>query len=224
MEQEESGRITGETEFTRFLVRAMKERGINTTELASKIGVSVPFVSQLRTGERRPGRFTVVKIATALGIPTEVFLQTLERGYGKILGEVPGEIPRKFPVLTLEKLLKWENPLDHKFPSLNSTRLEYGISDDPDAFWVEAFEQVDCIRNGDLLLIEPGKKVVNGNMVLAHYENKVVLRRIFFAGESVNLVSMNKQGEPDMISFSIGEIQSRSIVIKVITKQCADLL
>lgn len=53
-------------------IRAVREqKGMTLTELASKVGRSAPYISDIERGNRRGTYETLVKIAEALEIPVE---------------------------------------------------------------------------------------------------------------------------------------------------------
>ena len=56
---------------------AWKDRfGLNQTELAERIGVSVPYVSQLLDGKRSPSLHLVAKIYELAGITLQAWLDS----------------------------------------------------------------------------------------------------------------------------------------------------
>lgn len=55
------------------LKEAMKLKGLNDATLAEKVGVSRPFITRIRKGERTPSLNVAVKIEAATGYPAAAF-------------------------------------------------------------------------------------------------------------------------------------------------------
>lgn len=56
------------TELARLLREARERRGLSQKELAHAVGLSPAMMNYLESGERRPGRETVLRLASALGL------------------------------------------------------------------------------------------------------------------------------------------------------------
>ena len=54
--------------------RARQAKGWTASELARRVKVSVPYISQLEHAQREPSILTVVKLAKALGVPVTELL------------------------------------------------------------------------------------------------------------------------------------------------------
>jgi transcriptional regulator with XRE-family HTH domain len=61
--------------FARNLKRARTARGWTSAELARRVAVSRPYMSQLENALREPSIVTVVKLAKALGVSTSDLLE-----------------------------------------------------------------------------------------------------------------------------------------------------
>lgn len=69
--------------FTQCLARYMEERGLSAAELSHAALLSRSFTYQLCSGERRPGRDIVLRLALVLELSveqTQAFLRTAQRG------------------------------------------------------------------------------------------------------------------------------------------------
>jgi putative transcriptional regulator len=59
--------------FGRRLHALRKAAGLTQSELAEKVGMLHQNVARLEKGGREPGWYVVVKLAEALGVPTDAF-------------------------------------------------------------------------------------------------------------------------------------------------------
>lgn len=53
----------------------MSDRDITDQALATQIGVSRPYITRIRRGERQPSLAIAVKISEATGLPAEALVQ-----------------------------------------------------------------------------------------------------------------------------------------------------
>ena len=60
------------------LYKYRKEKGITQRELAEKLGVTQPTITQYETGARKPDIVMLKKIATILGCTTDQLLEPIE--------------------------------------------------------------------------------------------------------------------------------------------------
>ncbi len=59
----------------KIIKKYRKEKGYTQFQLAEKIGVSEFYISALETGNRKPGRETLIKLSNEIGIPIEGLLE-----------------------------------------------------------------------------------------------------------------------------------------------------
>ncbi len=52
-----------------------KEKGYTQFQMAEKIGVSEFYISALETGNRKPGRNTLIKLSNEMNMPIEALLE-----------------------------------------------------------------------------------------------------------------------------------------------------
>lgn len=53
----------------------LQRRGISRTELARRMGVKQPFISQLLNGQREPGLRVLERLAEALGVQPSLLIR-----------------------------------------------------------------------------------------------------------------------------------------------------
>jgi transcriptional regulator with XRE-family HTH domain len=150
--------------FGEELRRIMKTQGVKAITLARRMGVSCAYVSQLLTGIRKPGRETLLKLSRALEVPPERLLV--------IESDLPAatRIPRKIPVVDDAAMQAWDKGVDFPHFASAAQEYEYATTDDPHAFYItpKGLLSGGGLEMCDLILVEPGKDIVNGNTVLVH--------------------------------------------------------
>lgn len=57
------------------VIRLRHERGLSMKQLADLVGISVPYVSQLESGNRKPSLHMVCRIAAALGVDPSTLMK-----------------------------------------------------------------------------------------------------------------------------------------------------
>jgi transcriptional regulator with XRE-family HTH domain len=186
-----------QTVFGEKLRKLMKARGIKAITLASRMGVSCAYVSQLITGIRRPGRETLLKLSKSLEVPLDTLLMLETNGSEKIL------VSRKVPVLDETKVRAWVDSIDLDYPSLVASTFEYATTDDQNAFYVTPKSLLSCcgLETCDLLLIEPNKEVKNGDTVLVNLPEGFSIKKIIFKENMAIL--MDEKQEPIISSRDI---------------------
>jgi transcriptional regulator with XRE-family HTH domain len=150
--------------FGEELRKIMKADGVKAITLARRMGVSCAYVSQLLTGIRKPGRETLLKLSKALAVPPDRLLV--------IESDLPAatKIPRKIPILNEKKIEEWSDLDDLSYPALVSHEFEYATTDDPYSFYITPKGLLSCcgLDICDLIMVEPTKKIANGDTVLVH--------------------------------------------------------
>jgi transcriptional regulator with XRE-family HTH domain len=176
--------------FGEKLRKLMKSRGIKAITLAQRMGVSCAYISQLITGIRRPGRETLLKLSRSLEIPLETLLMMDSDNSEKIL------VSRKIPVLDETKMDALADNSDLDYPSLAANTFEYATTDDPNAFYITPKGLLSCcgLEMCDLLLIEPGKEIRNGDTVLIHLPEGFSIRKVVTKDDMI--IFMDEKKEP----------------------------
>ena len=170
------------TRFGENLRNLLKAKNLKSLTLAEKMGVSSAYVSQLMTGNRRPGRETLLKLSKSLDVPVETLIKLESDNLDHILSS------RKVPVCSVDST-------DVKHPSMITETFEYAITNDSDAFYVK----LSCLQscNGldafDLILIEPNGNIESGNTVLVCLPDEISVRKITMKDTLVILSNDNRE-------------------------------
>lgn len=129
-------------------------------------------------------------------------------------GSEPGLIA--IPVMTPELCDNWTDLVDLDFPRKISNRFEYARTDDPQAFYFEAHVSdlnLIGIRNGDLLLVEPSRRVDRHSIVLSVLVGRFRLIKILPRNGEVILQPLEESGELEIVRrkdvqvFAVSELK-----------------
>jgi transcriptional regulator with XRE-family HTH domain len=190
----------------------MKTRGIKAITLAQRMGVNCAYVSQLLTGVRRPGRETLLKLSRSLEVPLDVLLM-MESDTHDLSGKIL--ISRKVSVLDEQKLTEWNDLSDLDYPAIVASQFEYATTDDPHAFYITAKNLASTCGLGscDLILVEPGRKVLSGDTVFVKLPQQgISVRRhivkeeiIFFVDDREEPVIFPKQSAKELKYYRISQ-------------------
>jgi len=163
-----------------------KARGITQESLEQKSGISRNFISLVENSRKGISFANVEKIAEALGISSSQLLKDDDH--------------HLIPVINTAACGGWEDFTDLGYPVGVADRYEQSTTRDPNAFYVIAAGDSMVggdIREGDLLLVEPNREVLNGDIVLARDPEQGVAIKKFFQREGhVILVSLNDRYPP----------------------------
>ena len=180
--------------FGERLRKLMKSRGMKAITLAQKMGVSCAYVSQLMTGIRNPGRETLLKLSKALNVPLETLLafdsDIADRGF----------VSRRIPVLDKAHMDTWVDYKDLDYPASVTHRFEYATTDDPHAFYItsEGLQLCCGLDFCDLILVEPSKKISNGDTVFVRSASGVAIKKIAIKDKLAVLI--DETNEPFVIT------------------------
>jgi transcriptional regulator with XRE-family HTH domain len=192
--------------FGEELRKIMKAEGVKAMTLAQRMGVSCAYVSQLLTGIRKPGRETLLKLSKALEVPPESLLM--------IESDIPAttKIPRKIPIVDETKIQEWSDWIDLAYPKLIADAYEYAATDDPYAFYITPKGLVSCcgLEMCDLILVEPSKDIMNGNIVLVRSPHGFSIRKYIirdnmtiFAGDKEDPIIITEKNKEELKSYKV---------------------
>ena len=187
------------------ILMALRERGWEQKELAHRANISEGAISYYIANKRSPKFEFLARIARALNKPISYFTSESEEIKLLLNGENTQALGLRFaPVFKIldQKLTEWlENArLPGDFPVSEPTN-----SRDPKAFFLRVHDEYMTgrvsekhnISIGDLLLVEPGREVMDGDVCLCWQENKGArLGRYKKYEEDIYLLPLNENDKP----------------------------
>lgn len=126
---------------------------------------------------------------------------------------------RLVPVINKSQCGEWSDFTDLEYPVGVADRYEHAPTSDPSAFYVIASGDSMTgigINEGDLLLVEPHRRVETGNIVLAKGENGCTVKRFQQRESIIVLLPSNEKYQP--IILTEAEIKRDRIRFFRITK------
>lgn len=203
------------------ILLALREKGIGQQELAKKAGVAQSTISLYMGNKRSPKFELLVRIARALDKPVSYFTEE-----DNLVTEqtVKPTGPRFVPVLDpfLLSNINWENG---SYPPGDYTHLEPTESADRHAFYARASGENltgwandrKIIFEGDLLLVEPGKPVEDGDIVFCKDGDRgTAIKKFRRLSDRIILLPLNDNHSPvvfgpeeKLVYFKISEIKRK---------------
>ena len=177
--------------------RLLKSAGISLDELADAAGVNRVTMKRLARGYQKAGAHTMKSIRQAATIPVYASRGLKESGgrYGP-----PSRRLRYIPVVSWAKAGEATDYDD--LPSDWMKRLACDTSD-PNAFGVDIVgdSMEPNYREGETVILAPGREARNGNLVVANVKRHGVLLKVFhIKGQSITLTSFNAAYPPQQFS------------------------
>jgi transcriptional regulator with XRE-family HTH domain len=184
------------TKFGENIKSLLKSKNLKSIDLAEKMGVSHAYISQLITGNRRPGRETLLKLSKSLDIPVETLIKLESDNLEDILSS------KKIPVYAVHC-----TNVNHSSMTTNS--FEFATTNDPDAFYLnlKSLRSSNGLGAFDLMLIEPNVHIENGNTVLACSSEEFSIRKISIKNGII--VLSNEMQEPIIYLKENGDTEIR---------------
>ena len=184
----------------------LKLRGEKHYTLGELLGLERTTVTRKLNGKTRFFEYELQKILNHFGILLEEF--EAADTYSHLVNLYKASISEKphyvwVPVLNYAQCGAWTDFTDLEFPVGIADRYEQAKTIDENAFFIIAKgdSMVGAgINEGDLLLVEPNKRVENGDIVLASIDGEKTVKRIKMADDHVLLHPMNPDFETIVIT------------------------
>ena len=204
--------MTKTEKIAKLLLNELDKSNISETELASRLKISQGTVNKLiKQRVSQPDVKTLQHIASYFNISvatllfddilTDEFL--VDSPYSRPMFKKEREdpesvVPVKIPVINKVHCGAWVDFTDLNYPAGVADRHEYAPTHDPNAFFVIASGDSmtgSGITEGDLLLVEPAREVMNGSTVLAKGENGCTVKKFQRKGDTIVLSPTNDKYE-----------------------------
>ena len=144
--------------------------GLTMAQLAERIGVSQPAISQWESGRDRPGRESLQKLATALGVPADELL-SVTTASGEVARPVLQQMPADVPVLGTAV---GGDSGDFSFNGdvIDYVRRPHGVAQMRNiyALWVTGDSMAPWNQRGDLIYVTPTRPPAIGDHVVVELE------------------------------------------------------
>ncbi len=171
-----------------------KKLGLSQFELSQRSNVSQASIARIETNQQKNLKTeTIEKLAYALEIPLYQLLEKPEMIREETLpyGDV-----KMLPVVNLKEFVskKSRSLLRERAPAYEPV-----LSQVDNAFFLKAADTLICIpyvNEGDLILIEPDKKINEGDLVLFSGDENFVIGKIFFSLPFYFLQPLNQSLKP----------------------------
>ena len=196
----------------RRALQQAQAQGLSQAELARAIGVSQATVYKYLTSDPKSELATIKKFARWMNVS----LDTLTTTAAEKIVQFSTAPMRLVPVLNRAACGKWRDfsDLDHSLG--HADRHEAASTNDPHAFFVVAAGDSmsgSKIDEGDLLLVEPGARVLDGHIVLARNHAGCTVKKFYRHADRVELRPMNEshkslfvEEDPSLVVYRITQI------------------
>jgi transcriptional regulator with XRE-family HTH domain len=157
-------------------IRTAREKlGISQPELARRVGVSKSAVGKWEKGESAPNRRRAEKVARVLGLKPEQIQEHARVGFTLLDDK---QLGRMIPLISMGEFLPVALNYDEAdfsdFPTISADIEE---KEKAIALRVEDGEMADEINIGDIIVVSLSVTPCDDDIVIAHFDNRVALRR-----------------------------------------------
>ena len=193
-------------------------QGKTQTELAELCQMSQGNIGKYLHSNPHAEVDTLKKFSVGLSIPLET-LMIAEDAAAYEMKPSQSRIPHLIPVINQAACGKWRDFSDLDYPAGHADEQIANATHDPHAFFVVASGDSmtgSDINDGDLLLVEPGRSVQDGSIVLAKNHEGCTVKKFFRHGDHVELRPMNDKhksifvkDDPSLRVYRISQIVKR---------------
>lgn len=191
-------------------------KGKTQTDLAELCRMSQGNIGKYLHSNPHAEVDTLKKFSAGLGIPLEALLIAEETAAYEAKAQQSRHL---IPVINEAACGKWRDFSDLEYPAGHADEQHASSTHDPHAFFVVASGDSmtgSDIRDGDLLLVEPGRAVQEGSIVLAKNHEGCTVKKFFRHGDHIELRPMNDahksifvKDDPSLHVYRISEIIRR---------------
>jgi transcriptional regulator with XRE-family HTH domain len=214
----------------KFIKVRRTELGLSQNDLARSLGYNTSqYISNIERGLASIPFAKIQEMSNLLRVDYRHLLNM------KLMEEVPG-FKEEFlataptpangaeaglvsvPVMTRDLCASWTDLSDLDFPRKICHRFEYARTDDPRAFYFEAHVSglsLAGIRDGDLLLVEPSRRIDRGSIVLSVHDGDFTITKVLPRNGEVILQPLEEGGELEVVPrqeirvFAVSELKRR---------------
>jgi len=175
-------------------LKYLRERlGLTQLELSQKSNISQASIARIEANEQTNlKKETIERLANALEVPVSELLE--DSSYVREERETYESV-RMIPVIRLKELINLKGSLT----GIKSNIYEPSFTQDPGAFFLlldDRFKEATIINKNDLLLIEPGANIKDGDMALFFSEDKLIIGRVYYYPRACVFQPMSQDIKP----------------------------
>ena len=172
---------------------ALNETATSQVELAKRLGITPGVITRWTKGDKIPTIENLQRIAEALELPLEYFINSKKRnGEGRVR-MVTSEVSY-IPILGTSSATKEKFILEEKegfIPVAQANSKQCAVKVDGDCM-VDPKDHENSIYDGSYIVVDPEAEVSNGDVVLARIsEDYSTIKRIFIKPDCVKLIPDN---------------------------------
>jgi SOS-response transcriptional repressor LexA len=185
----------------RVALRTLRLRdGLGQKEVAEYLGMDRSNYTKIETGKgvKVVNPQYIVKLATLYRVQVHPLM------YGEIIEDARTVGAKRVPVINKSQCGDWTDYSDLDYPSGVADRYEEAPETaGPNAFYVIASGDSmtgSDIREGDMLLVDPGREITNGNIVLAKGDNGCTVKKFQRRENTIILLPTNDKHPPIILA------------------------
>lgn len=190
---------------TERMVAAMRRENLTEEELAIRMGMTPVQLMRYMTGYIETDEETAERFAAVLNVSRDYLFKEAAARMNEPINRIP--LLREYPLKMPDR-----NDLREMMGADYITQyLEKGMED---CFYVVVQDDsmiAAHISEGDRVLVNPRRKAVSGNIVLAKVGGKTVLRRITYGLSQITL--SNAGGFPEIETYPESEVEILGTVV-----------
>lgn len=172
---------------------ALYETGVTQEDLAQKMGVTQGLITHWVTGRKIPTLESLQRVAEALNLSLEYFINMKKENKEKPLKVVPTETTL-IPILGTSSATKEKFILEEKegfLPIAKTTGKQFAVKVEGDCM-VDPKDSENSIYDGNYIIVDPEEAVSNGDVVLVRISKDYsTIKRIFTKKDCVKLIPDN---------------------------------
>ncbi len=198
--------------FLKHLKDRRLELGLTMEGVSTQLGKSFSYIAQVERGRGFPSLEVLARLAKIYkeDVRDYIAIRTGERKKDESLDSLVGLLVsdpavkydldmRPVPVINLTNCGDWDDFTDKDYPVGIADEYHMAQTKDENAFYVraEGDSMEPEIRHGDLVLIEPGQRPENGDLVFSRGDDGCAIKKLFITDDGrVLLLSLNTAYPP----------------------------
>lgn len=179
-----------------------KEHGLTQAELAKRVGVKAPSVTQWETGKTSLSGESLLKVAKILGVSPDYILHGGKLTRSNIT--TGPEIKGKFPLISWVAAGTWHEITEVHPSEASLFPCPVNCSERTFVLRVQGISMEPLFRDGDLIFIDPEAEWRHGSYVVARLDdqNEATFKQLIIEGGQKYLKPLNKDWPEKIIPIN----------------------